>query len=171
MNFLLSTLWTQCWLAFMISEHSRNWTGWSQFALHKLSLFIHSISQFSSFAVSQFCNSAIEPPEAGSACIHDLWAFQKLNRLKPIRPSFSFSQHFHNSAVGLHSWSLSIPEIEQAKANSPFILFISTFSQFSSSAVFATSFEPPAIRLFYNTQYRRRALRLCFMNFQLYELF
>ncbi|MBK8392783.1 MAG: hypothetical protein IPL23_27475 [Saprospiraceae bacterium] len=36
---------------------------------------------------------------------------------------------------------MSIPEIEQAKANSPSILFISTFSQFRNFAVFNFSFS------------------------------
>ena len=62
------------------------------------------------------------------------------------------------SRVGFHSGSLSIPEIEQAKANSPSILFISTFSQFRSFAVFNFSFSTASKKTLWT------------FYFQLYEL-
>ena len=108
-----------------------------------------AVSQLSSFAVQQFCCSAvlqlrfarrsrnlsiatIEQAKAYSPSILFISALPKLNRLKPIRPLFSLSQHFRGSAFqqfrssavlqlrfGHLSRYLSIASIEQAKANSP----------------------------------------------------
>jgi len=71
-------------------------------------------------------------------------ALPQLNGLKPICPPFSLSQQFRNFAVPRSNllkelcaaFSLSQHcTIEQAKAYSPSILFISAVPQFSSSAV------------------------------------
>ena len=118
-----------------------------------------AVSQLSSFAVQQFCCSAvsqlrfarrsrylsiakIEQAKANSPSILFLSALPKLNRLKPIRPLFSLSQHFRGSAFqqfrssavlqlrfGHLSRSLSIVAIEQAEANSPSILVLSALPQ------------------------------------------
>jgi len=71
-------------------------------------------------------------------------ALPQFKRLKPIRLPFSLSQQFRNFAVPRSNllkelcaaFSLSQHcTIEQAKAYSPSILFISAVPQFSSSAV------------------------------------